>query len=315
MKKIALLLCLVLFAPGLHAQSSLRYNYISKGITHISGDYELVDNGKGIPFSVRLENLRFPDGTDGYLVHMILKGKNPVRIPKGTKMIVSLGGTKTVRLEQVGENDPNVGNYLAEPYDVLQMTEGVVYLDIATGYGPDDYLKIAFAGDEFSQVIKRQYELIGASREKTLKIDGDKILGISDGTVSTRVVAVPIVAKGNNMIHNIGLTCISYKEKECEDFDLTIQLGTEKKHLIPYGSEVALLLQDGSQLLFKQHGDGANRIVLYPSSSEIRKMIETGISSMVLHTDEGNFYETFPENSLSTVINREYQLLMSVLQK
>ena len=117
------------------------------------------------------------------------------------------------------------------------------------------------------------------------------------------------------MIHNIGLTCISYKEKESEDFDLTIQLGTEKKHLIPYGSEVALLLQDGSQLLFKQHGDGANRIVLYPSSSEIRKMIETGISSMVLHTDEGNFYETFPENSLSTVINREYQLLMSVLQK
>ena len=102
MKKIALLLCLVLLAPGLHAQSSLRYNYISKGITHISGDYELVDNGKGIPFSVRLENLQFPDGTDGYLVHMILKGKNPVRIPKGTKMIVSLGGTKTVRLEQVG---------------------------------------------------------------------------------------------------------------------------------------------------------------------------------------------------------------------
>ena len=52
-----------------------------------------------------------------------------------------------------------------------------------------------------------------------------------------------------------------------------------------------------------------------PNYREIRKMIETGISSMVLHTDEGNFYETFPENSLSTVINREYQLLMSVLQK
>ena len=316
MKRFALLLCLVpLLSVAVHAQSSLRYNYISKGITHISGDYELVDNGKGLPIAVRLENLQFPDGTDGYLVHMIFKGKNSIQIPKGTKMTVSLGGSKTIRLEQVGDNEPNIGNYLSEPYDVLQMTEGVAFLDIATGYGPDDYVKIAFANDEFAQVIKRQYELIGASREKTLNIDGDKILGISDGAVSTRVVAVPIVAKGNNMIYNIGLTCLSYKEKEKEDFDLSIQLGTDKKYLIPYGSEVAFLLKDGSQLLFKQHGDGINRVVLYPTVGEMRKIIDTGVSSMVLHTDEGNLYETFTDNSLSQVINRENQLLMSVLQK
>ena len=316
MKRIALLFCLIpILSLAAHAQSSVRYNYSLKGITHISADYELVDNGKGLPFSVRLENLQFPDGTEGYLVHMILKGKNPIQIPKGTKMTVSFGGTKTARLEQIGDNDPNIGNYLAEPYDIQQMADKIAFLDIATGYGPDDYVKIAFSGDEFSQVIRRQYELIWAAREKTIKIDGNKILGISDGAVSTRVVAVPIVAQGNNLIYNIGLTCLSYKEKESEDFDLSIQLGTDKKYLIPYSSEVTFSLKDGSQLLFKQHGDGVNRVVLYPTVAEMRKMIDTGISSMVLHTDEGNLTETFPGNDLSEVINREYQLLMSVLQK
>ena len=85
MKRFALLLCLVpLLSVAVHAQSSLRYNYISKGITHISGDYELVDNGKGLPIAVRLENLQFPDGTDGYLVHMIFKGKNSIQIPSAS---------------------------------------------------------------------------------------------------------------------------------------------------------------------------------------------------------------------------------------
>ena len=304
----AALLCLAAQAAG-----PLRYQYKNNGISHVSADYDLVSVGD-TPFWVRTESVVFPDGTAAWLLYLNIEGAKPLSVPKGVKMAATLGSGKLLRLEQIGTDSAtkraltrgkeryylNRLKYMVEPADV-------------TGWDPDDYLQVSFPGDEFAKVLSAQVSAVMAAG-KPAELSGE-IARYADSNNSLMVVARPEAVKGASMAYNVGLTYLYYKHSDKEDFDLSVQVGTDREYRIPLESEVVFQLGDGSRVSLRQTRDEVNRLFLYPSVEEIRRMTDAGVRSLTFQTESGSAGDTFDGRVFSEALGRQYQLLMSVSPK
>ena len=318
---LAALLCLSAQAAG-----PLRYQYKNKGISHVSADYDLVSVGD-TPFWVRTESVVFPDGTAAWLLYLNIEGAKPLSVPKGVKMAATLGSGKLLRLEQIGTDSAtkraltrgkeryylNRLKYMVEPAEMTSLCAGVRSLDIVTGWDPDDYLQVSFPGDEFAKVLSAQVSVVMAAG-KPAELSGE-IARYADSNNSLMVVARPEAVKGASMAYNVGLTYLYYKHSDKEDFDLSVQVGTDREYRIPLESEVVFQLGDGSRVSLRQTRDEVNRLFLYPSVEEIRRMTDAGVRSLTFQTESGSAGDTFDGRVFSEALGRQYQLLMSVSPK
>ena len=74
-------------------------------------------------------------------------------------------------------------------------------------------------------------------------------------------------------------------------------------------------LGDGSRVSLRQTRDEVNRLFLYPSVEEIRRMTDAGVRSLTFQTESGSAGDTFDGRVFSEALGRQYQLLMSVSPK
>ena len=81
MKKTILLVAALFAALGLRAQT-IRTNYRSEGMTHISTQSEKTGD-----LNVRVELVGFPDGSSMYQLFIDLRQKTAFSAPKGHKVI------------------------------------------------------------------------------------------------------------------------------------------------------------------------------------------------------------------------------------
>ena len=328
MKGMRLLLAGLVALGCLAAQAAgpVRYQYKNKGITHVSADYDRIAVGD-TPFWVRTESVVFPDGSAAWLLYLNIEGAKAVNVPKGVKMAVTLSGGKMIRLEQIGTDNAtkralsrdkdryylNRLKYMVDPADMTNLCAGVSSLDIVTGWDPDDYVQVNFPGTEFSKVLSAQVAAVGAAG-KAEELSGE-IARYADNNNSLMVVARPEAVKGTSMAFNVGLTYLYYKNKDQEDFDLSVQVGTDSEYRIPLESEVVFLLGNGSQVILRQTRDEVNRLFLYPSVTDVRRMIAAGVRSLTFQAESGAAGDTFDGRAFSEALNRQYQLLMSVSPK
>lgn len=324
MKKIALVTAFLLAALTLSAQQ-IRTNYRSGGITHISTDYERVDD-KDHPFWTRVELAGFPDGSTMYLLYLNFESKTAFTVPKGVKLTLTLPGGKFVRADQIGRDNPTKSAYLdgnrryywnrtkyaVESADMEKLVRGVSSFDAATGWGPEDYIQCNFPDGAFASLLKRHCEAILHAADSTLELTG-AISRYNESKNSTMTTAVPIVARGERFLYNVILTHLYYKNTNAEDIDLAFHIGTEDSYHIPYDAQVTFTLEDGSDIVLKQTRDEDNFVYLYPSLEELRRLAG-GIRSLSIDYDGGRLSDTFPdpENGFSVSIAQQYQALMSL---
>lgn len=313
--------CLAASAAG-----TLRYGYKHNGITHISTDYERITLGENA-FWTRVESVGFPDGSAAWLLYLDFEGKQSVNVPKGVKMAATLAGGKLLRLEQIGTDVAtkrafqrgkehyylNRTKYMAEPGEMTRLCAGVKSLDVVTGWDPDDYIQVSFPGDEWAKLLSAHVAAIEAAPAPE-DLSGE-VARYADSNNSLLVAAKPEVVKGGTMLYNVGLTYLYYKTNGNEDFDLSLQLGTDRQYSIPVESEVAFLLGDGTKVSLRQTREVPNSLFLYPSVADVRRMIAAGVSRIDIQTESGTVSDTFSARALSDALNRQYQLLMSVSPK
>ena len=321
MKKYLLLLASLCAAMTLSAQT-IRTNYRSEGMTHISTEFEKVTEAS-VPFSTRVELVGFPDGSTLYLLYIDFEQKTSVNAPKGTKMAATLQGGKIVRAEQIGTESAtkrrldnglflNRLKYAVETPDMEKMVRGVKSLDIVTGWDPDDYIQCSFPSDAFASLLKRHCEAIKAAAENTLDLKAE-LGGYSDQLNSTMSTSLPVVATGSRFLYNVILSHLYYKNTATEDIDLAFQLGTEDTYPIPVDSSVIFETEDGKRIELKQTRDESNFVYVYPSLDEVRALC-SGVKTLRITTEKGVLEDTFPsqENGFSAAVNQQYQLLMSL---
>ena len=310
------------------AQVRIRSNYRLNSITHISTDYVLLKQGDSDPhpFWVRLELVGFSDGSSAYQLYMNFEEKTAVNIPKGVKMAVTLSDGKLIRSDQLyerrgtnrsftsGKNRVywNRTRYMFEPSDISKMAKGVKSIDVITGYDPDDYFQVKFNGNALGSFISSAVAAINAVKKNTVDIDGKVIDRYSDNNNSLTVFAKPVVVKGTRYKYNTGLTLLYYKNTNKEDFDIRMQIGTDRELRLAYGKPVVLTLGDGTSVNLVQERDETNFICCYPSLEQVRSMLEKGVKSISYETSEGKVEDSFPEGAFKTALNKGYQALMSV---
>ena len=328
MKGTRLLIAGLLALSCLAAQAAgtVRYHFKRNGITHVSTDYERL-SVDGTAFWTRVESVVFPDGTAAWLLYLDFEGEKALNVPKGVKMAATLAGGKLIRLEQIGTDVAtkrafqrgkeryylNRTKYMAEPGEMTSLCAGVKSLDVVTGWDPDDYLQLNFSGDEFAKLLSAHVAAIQAAPAPE-DLSGE-VARYADSNNSLLVTAKPEVVKGGAMLYNVGLTYLYYKTNGNEDFDLSIQLGTDRQYSIPVESEVAFLLGDGTRVALRQTREEPNFLFLYPSVADVRRMIAAGVTRIDIQTETGTVTDTFSARALSDALNRQYQLLMSVSPK
>ena len=325
MRKILLALAAALaFAGAACAESTLRFNYRTKGITHISADYEFITPEGADPFWTRVEFVGFPDGSSAYLLYLNFESKKATTVPKGVKMAATLSNGKILRFEQIGSDSAtknairrgkntvywNRTKYLVEGADMEKMSHGVKSVDVITGWDPDDFMTAVFRNDELAKVISSQMKVIKEAENGTVELKDD-LARYSDNTGSITAISNPVVAKGVTDIYNVSMTYLFYKDSYKEDFDLRIQIGTEKKHSIPVESKVVFTLADGSSVELTQTRDAVNFLSLYPALDDVRKL-KKGVRTISYETEKGLVSDTFKDDSFSIAVNRLYQALMNV---
>ena len=321
MKKYLLLPAFLCAAMTLSAQT-IRTNYRSEGMTHISTEFEKVTEAS-VPFSTRVELVGFPDGSTLYLLYIDFEQKTSVNAPKGTKMAATLQGGKIVRAEQIGTESAtkrrldnglflNRLKYAVETPDMEKMVRGVKSLDIVTGWDPDDYIQCSFPSDAVASRLTRHCDAITAAAENTLDLKAE-LGGYSDQLNSTMSTSLPVVATGSRFLYNVILSHLYYKNTATEDIDLAFQLGTEDSYPIPVDSPIIFETEDGKRIELKQTRDENNFIYVYPSLDEVRALC-SGVKTLRITTDKGVLEDTFPsrENGFSAAVNQQYQLLMSL---
>ena len=332
MKGIRLFLVglLALSCLAVEAAGSLRYNYKRNGYTYVSSDYERIEAG-GTPFWLRTESILFPDGTAAWFLYLNFESPKAQNVPKGVKMAATLPNGKLVRLDQIGTDNAtkramhrdketyylNRTKYMVEPGDMSRLCAGVKALDVVTGWDPDDYVQLAFSGDEFAKALSAQAAAVKAAG-KPVELSRDLAKDISrhaDSKNSLMVVARPETVRGASMAYNVGLTYLYYKGTDKEDFDFSVQIGTEKENWIPLESEAVFGLADGSEIVLRQTRDESNHLFLYPTVADVRRMIVAGVKSITVRTGEKTFGDTFDGRVFSEALGRQYQLLMSVSPK
>ncbi len=325
MKKAFLFALTLLLVLPLSAQT-LRTNYRSNGITHISTDYEDLQLDL-IPAQVRVEFVGFPDGSTLYLLYMNLVQKTSTVVPKGVKMAATLSNGKLVRMEQIGEDSAtkrrldngfflNRLKYAVETADMEKMVRGIKSLDIITGWNPDDYVQASFAENQMGDLLKRHCELILDAAKSTIDLKS-AISSYTENLNSILSTADPVVARGQSMDYNILLSHLYYKNNNEEDLDLAFVIGSKEQYHIPYDAAVRFMLNDGSVIGLLQTRDDVNFVYVYPTQEDLARMVSVGIKTLSIDYDGGILTDTFPTRedgsyTFSEAINQELQLLLSM---
>ena len=304
---------------------SIRTNYRSEGMTHISTDYEPLTLG-GIPAQLRVELVGFPDGSTLYLLYINLVQKEAVVVPKGVKMAVTLANGKLIRLEQINQvsSTPNrledgiILNrlkYATEPADMEKMVKGIKSVELVTGWNPDDFVSARFSEDQMGALLKRHCEAILNASSKTIDLQSN-LSGYTENANSIMSTADPIVARGSRFDYNILLSHLYYKNTNGEDMDLAFVIGTQEQFFIPYDSPVRFTLADGSLISLLQAREDTNFVYLYPSMEDLARMCEVGITGLAIDYKGGTLEDSFPageeKNGFSDAINQQVQLLLSL---
>lgn len=304
---------------------SIRTNYRSEGMTHISTDYEPLTLG-GIPAQLRVELVGFPDGSTLYLLYINLVQKEAVVVPKGVKMAVTLANGKLIRLEQINQvsstpnrlEDGTILNrlkYATEPADMEKMVKGIKAVELVTGWNPDDFVSARFSEDQMGALLKRHCEAILNASSKTIDLQSN-LSGYTENANSIMSTADPIVARGSRFDYNILLSHLYYKNTNGEDMDLAFVIGTQEQFFIPYDSPVRFTLADGSLISLLQAREDTNFVYLYPSMEDLARMCEVGITGLAIDYKGGTLEDSFPageeKNGFSDAINQQVQLLLSL---
>ena len=304
---------------------SIRTNYRSEGMTHISTDYEPLTLG-GIPAQLRVELVGFPDGSTLYLLYINLVQKEAVVVPKGVKMAVTLANGKLIRLEQINQvsstpnrlEDGTILNrlkYATDPADMEKMVKGIKSVELVTGWNPDDFVSARFSEDQMGALLKRHCEAILNASSKTIDLQSN-LSGYTENANSIMSTADPIVARGSRFDYNILLSHLYYKNTNGEDMDLAFVIGTQEQFFIPYDSPVRFTLADGSLISLLQAREDTNFVYLYPSMEDLARMCEVGITGLAIDYKDGTLEDSFPagegKNGFSDAINQQVQLLLSL---
>ena len=316
MKKAILFLTALAAVLSLSAQE-IRTNYRSGGLTHVSTDFEKVED-----FEVRLEKVGFEDGSTLYQLFIDLRQKTPFTAPKGVKMSATLPGGTVVRADQIGTDSPtksrledglylNRLRYALEPADLEKLLRGVKALELATGWDPDAYLLYNFQDDRFSALLRRHSEALDKAGAETIDL-AVEAAGRIDQKGSVLTASDPLVADGKALKYNIILSHLYYKGCAKEDIDLAFQLGTEEAYRIPPDAPVTFVLGDGAEITLPQTRDEVNFIYVYPSLSQLRALAYGSVKFLRIQTEDGTLTDAILDDSFSKALNQQYQLLMSL---
>ena len=316
MKKTILSLAVFAVALPLSAQE-IRTNFRSAGMTHISTEAEPCQD-----FTVRVERVGFPDGSTLYQLYIDLLQKTAFTAPKGVKMTATLPGGAIVRADQIGQESAtktrqedglylNRLRYALEEPDLDKLARGVTDLELVTGWGPDDYLKLHFQDDAFAALLKRHRAAIEKAAATTIDLTAEAA-GRVDLTGSVMTAATPIVADGKDFKYNLILNHLYYKNSGKEDIDLAFQLGSEKQYRIKPDVPVTFVLAGGAEFTLPQTRDEVNFIYLYPTLTQLRTLAYGSIHSLRIQTEDGTLTDAILNDSFSKALNQQYQLLMSL---
>ena len=315
-KKTLLTLAALGAAFTLSAQT-LRTNYRSDGMTQIATEYEKLED-----FEVRVELVGFPDGSTMYQLYIDRRQKTAFTAPKGVKMTATLPGGGFVRADQIGRDEAtktrmgdgmylNRLRYALETADMDKLTRGVLALELVTGWNPDDYIQYNFTDDGFGHLLKRHCEAIAAASGSTIDLTVEPA-GRVDQTGSILTAPNPLVASGEDLLYQVIISHLYYKDSAREDFDLAFQLGTEKQYSILADSPVTFVLEDGAEITLPQTRDDVNFIYLYPTLEQLRSLAYGHITGLRIQTEDGTLTDAIPDNSFSAALNQQYQLLMAL---
>ena len=323
MKKFLLALLMAAFAASTVQAQSIRCNYRSNGMTHISTGYESLEVD-ATTAEVRVELAGFPDGSALYVLYLNLLQKTATVVPKGVKMGVTLTNGKVIRLDQIGQSSAtprrldnglfvNRLKYAVEPSDMEKMVRGVKGVDIITGWNPEDFIQGNFANDQLGSLLKRHCETILAASDHTIELES-KLSGYTENLSSILSTTDPVVARGEHFAYNVLISHLYYKNTNEEDVDLAFVLGAEEKYHIPLDAPVRFTLRDGSVIDLLQTRDDENFVYVYPSLEEMSRMCSVGISGLSVEHDGGVLEDTFQEGEggFSEAVNQQLQLLLSL---
>lgn len=326
MKKTILACALFIASALIMGAQEIRTNYRSGNMTRISTDYEEITCGE-CPVWTRVEKVGYKDGSTIYILYLNFEQKVAANVPKGVKMALNLTAGGFVRAEQIGQDSAtkrafqrgsnkvywNRTKYAIDNADMTKILKGVSSIDVVTGWNPDDYIQMKFPADELSSLLRRHVEAIGKATSSTIAITaelGSRANNRNNILTSTK----PIMVRGANYAFNVSLTHLYYKNTNNEDFDLKIQIGSNKSHHIAIDSPVTFTLSNGSTLVLKQAVEEDDFFTVYPSMREIRQLCG-GIKAISIAYEGGTITDTFNGSALSSAINQQYQLLMSVSDK
>ena len=317
LKKLLILSCIACASLTLQAQT-IRTNYRSEGIMHISTDYEPLQLGS-VSSLARVELVGFPDGSSLYLLYLNLVEKTATVVPKGVKMAFTLQNGKLVRAEQIGQpsatprrmDDGNFLNrlkYAIEPADMEKLVRGIKSVDIVTGWNPDDFISADFPKNAFADLLLQHCQAILKASDNTIELQAT-MSGYTENTNTILSTSNPVVARGTNFDYNILLTHLYYKGTNEEDMDLAFVLGTNASYHIPVDSPVKLTLTDGSTIELLQARDDVNFVYLYPSMEDMYRMATLGISGLTIEYEGGVLADSFSpneqKNGFSDAVNQE----------
>lgn len=317
MKKFAIA-ALIALLPVMAQAQKVRANYRVDGMTHIATVPDAVSFGS-IPGKVSTEFVGFPDGSTLYLLHITLEQnkKAATAAPKGVKMAINLSGGKMVRLEQIGQfptsSKTTKLKYAVETADMEKMVKGIKSVDIITGWDPEDYIQANFADDELSDLLKRQCEAIKEASDNTCEVKAT-LAERQDNLGSVVTTTNPLVARGKNYDYNVLISHLYYKTSDKEDIDLYFAIGSKEQFHIPFDSAVKFILADGSEIGLLQARDDVNFVLVYPSMEDITRMVETGVSGLVIDCEGGKIEDSFGPredgaDGLSDVLKHQLQLI------
>ena len=331
MKKLILALAAFALASALLPAQEIRYNFKTGGITRVSTEYEFVKNGDNDqhPAWVRLEYVRFKDGSVSYMLYMNFEEKTAVNIPKGVRMAATLSDGKLVRSDQLysqkgnkraftsgkGRVYWNRTQYMFDESDMKRMVKGIRDLDIITGWNPDDYLQIKYSDNQLGKVLAAHYAAIGNALSSSVQISADGILDYANNATSITIKAKPNIAAGSQYKYNVSVTYIYYKGTNTEDVDLEFQLGTTKEIRIHYATPVVIELADGEKMVLSQSREDISRVMVYPTLSQMRRMIAKGVKSITYTAEDTPTTETFSGFAFSDAVSKGYQTVMSVAER
>ena len=285
-RTILALLLLAASALILNAQE-IRTNYRSGSKSHISTDYEEITCGE-CPLWTRVEKVGYSDGSSIYILYLNFEQKVATNVPKGVKMAFNLPNGSMVRADQIGQDSAtkksftrgnnkvywNRTKYALDEADMKKISRGISSIDVITGWNPEDYIQMSFPGDELASLFRRHMEAIDKASASTVNLKAE-LAGRANNRNNILTTAKAISARGENYAFNVTLTHLSYKNSN------------------------------------KQAIDEDDIFTLYPSIRELR-LLCGGIKAITIEYEGGKLTDSFSSNALSSAINQQYQLLMSV---